>query len=205
MGRLVGMSPPPAPHVWLRPEHLQEAQTLILPTVPVLALAPAANWIGKQWSPSSFATLATRFLEKREAKIALFAAPHERASIQPVVDAIPQDKCIDLIGELSLLEIAACLKQCQAFVGNDSGLMHVAAAVGTPTMGLFGPSDDRMYAPYSAPGGPINQVVRIPESIDDLKRLPDFSFQATRTFMGNLKPETVFQALEAMWLNTEKI
>lgn len=119
--------------------------------------------------------------------------------VQPIMSAIPRDKLIDLVGRLSLLETAACLKQCQVFVGNDSGLMHMAAAVGTPSIGLFGPSDDRMYAPYCPPETPIHKVIRIPESLDDLKKIPDFAFDAPRTFMGNLKPDTVYQALEKMW------
>jgi len=200
LGRLIEKDPPPAPHLWLQGGHIEKAQSLIRDHVPTLAVAPAANWIGKQWPPFAFARLMDQFLRRWSAKAAIFAAPHERASIQPVLDAIPQDKRIDLVGSLSLLEIAACLRQCRVFVGNDSGLMHMAAAVGTPTLGLFGPSDDQMYAPYCPREKPIHQVVRIPESREDLKKLPDFAFDAPRSFMDNLKPETVFQALEAMWL-----
>lgn len=199
IGRLIGMVPPPSPYLWLREADIQKAQSLISGDAPVLALAPAANWIGKQWPASSFAKLVDQFLKDHKAKIAVFAAPHERFMIQPVVDAIPQDKRIDLVGSLSLLEVAACIKQCQVFVGNDSGLMHMAAAIGTPTIGLFGPSDHQRYAPYCAPKNPIHRVVRIPESLEDLKKIPDFAFDAPRTFMGSLRPEVVYQELEEMW------
>ncbi len=203
LGRLIGMTPPPPPYLWLGLTHLQKAQSLISGPIPVLALAPAANWIGKQWPAKSFSMVVDQFLEKHEAKIAVFAAPQERSMVQPILDAIPRDKRIDLVGRLSLLETAACLKQCQVFMGNDSGLMHMAAAMGTSTLGLFGPSDDRMYAPYCPPENPINQVIRIPESLDELKKLPGFAFDAPRTFMESLKPETVFQALEGMWMKQE--
>lgn len=203
LGRLIGVTPPPAPHLWLKEDHLHTAQFQIPDDVPVLALAPAANWIGKQWSPVAFAMLAEQFLERWPAKIAVFAAPQERESIQPVLDAIPQDRRIDLVGSLSLLEIAACIKRCRAFVGNDSGLMHMAAAMATPTLGLFGPSDHVMYGPYCPPENPMNRVVRIPESREELMKLPDFAFDAPRSFMENLKPETVFQALEDMWAAEE--
>ncbi|MDF3033776.1 MAG: glycosyl transferase family protein [Alphaproteobacteria bacterium] len=199
LGRLIGQTPPPAPHLWLRDDEIQKACSLIPGHVPVLALAPAANWIGKQWPPAAFARLATQFLERQDAHIAVFAAPEERASIQSILDAIPEGRRIDLVGRLSLLEIAACLKRCHVFVGNDSGLMHMAAAVGTPTMGLFGPSDHHMYGPYCPLEKPINQVVRIPESREELQRRPDFAFDAPHSFMGSLKPETVLQALEGMW------
>jgi heptosyltransferase-3 len=199
LGQLVGQTSAPAPHLWLRNEQVQKAQFLIPDGVPVLALAPAANWIGKQWSSSGFAALIGQFLKKQDAHIAVFAAPEERASIQSVLEAIPEDKRIDLVGRLSLLEIAACLKRCRTFVGNDSGLMHMAAASGVPTIGLFGPSDDRVYGPYCSPEKPIHRVVRIPESREDLQKRPDFAFDAPHSFMDNLKPETVLQTLEEVW------
>ena len=66
-----------------------------------------------------------------------------------------------MAGRLSLAEAAACLARCRLFVGNDSGLMHLAAAAGTPTLGLFGPSLASEYAPSGrcaaavvAPGPP---------------------------------------------------
>jgi ADP-heptose:LPS heptosyltransferase len=84
-------------------------------------------------------------------------------------------------------------------VGNDSGLMHMSAAVGTPTLGLFGPSDHLMYGPYCPPENPINRIVRIPEPRKELLKRPDFAFDAPKCFMGSLKPETVLQSLEEMW------
>jgi heptosyltransferase III len=54
---------------------------------------------------------------------------------------------IDLSGRLSLPEVAACLSRAVIYVGNDSGLMHLAAATGTPTLGLFGPTSCTEYGP----------------------------------------------------------
>jgi heptosyltransferase III len=195
MGHLMGAAHPPSPHLWLRAADIRQAESLIPEGQPVLALAPAANWIGKQWPAESFAKLVTQFLANYDAKIAVFAAPHERGMISSVLEAIPAPRRLDLVGQLSLLEIAACLKRCKVFLGNDSGLMHMAAAVGTPTIGLFGPSDSNFYGPW----GKNNQVVRIPESLKDLKKRPDFSFHSSHTFMDQLKPETVSRALEKMW------
>jgi ADP-heptose:LPS heptosyltransferase len=199
MGDLIGATPAPSPYLWLRPEHEQKAASLIPDDLPVLAVSPAANWIGKQWPVTSFATLIKRFLKHQSARIAIFAAPHERDSIQPVLNAIPSHQLIDLVGSLSLLEIAACIKRCRAFVGNDSGLMHMSAAVGTPTLGLFGPSDHIVYGPYCPPENPINQIIRIPESREELLKRPDFAFDAPICFMESLAPDTVFKALDQMW------
>ena len=70
-------------------------------------------------------------------------------------------RAVDLVGTLSLPEVAAVLARCSLFVGNDSGLMHLSAATGTPTLGLFGPSPADHYAPAVpraaaavAPGSP---------------------------------------------------
>ena len=63
----------------------------------------------------------------------------------PLLQALPD--AIDLVGWLSVPEAAACLARAALFVGNDSGLMHLAAAAGAPTLGLFGPTDAAEYAP----------------------------------------------------------
>jgi len=203
LGYLIGRNPPPLPHLWLNPHHRQKAQNLIQATLPVLAVAPAANWVGKQWPSSAFAALIKQFLKHHDAKIAVFAAPQERASIKEILSTIPKDRCLDLVGTLSFLEIAACLQRCHMFIGNDSGLMHMAAAMGTPTIGLFGPSDDRLYAPYCSPEAPVNQVIRTPQSLDELKKLPGFAFDAPQTFMDSLSPDTVFPILKKMWDQTD--
>ncbi len=78
---------------------------------------------------------------------AVFAGPGEaeRAMAAPLLAALPD--AIDLVGRLSLPEVAACLARCALFVGNNSGLMHLAAASGAPTLGLFGPTPSEEYAP----------------------------------------------------------
>ena len=95
------------------------------------------------------------------ARPAIFAGPGaaERAMAAPVLAALPG--AIDLVGQLSLPEAAACLARCTLFIGNDSGLMHLAAAAGAPTLGLFGPTPASEYAPTGrcaavaqAPGPP---------------------------------------------------
>ena len=78
----------------------------------------------------------------------------------PVLAALG-DRAVDLMGTLSLPEAAAVLARCAIFIGNDSGLMHLSAAAGAPTLGLFGPSRVSEYAPAGrrtatviAPGSP---------------------------------------------------
>jgi ADP-heptose:LPS heptosyltransferase len=122
------------------------------PGPPVLALAPTANWGGKQWPAERFTALAERLTGRgaplADARIAVFAGPGERDAALPVLEAVPRARRIDLAGTLDLLTAAACLERAAFFVGNDSGLMHLAAAVGTPTLGLFGPSREEHYGPW---------------------------------------------------------
>ncbi len=81
------------------------------------------------------------------ARAAVFGGPGEAeaALAAPVLKALPD--AVNLVGRLSLPEAAACLRRSKIFIGNDSGLMHLAAAAGTPTLGLFGRSRASEYAP----------------------------------------------------------
>ncbi len=89
---------------------------------------------------------------------------------------------------------AACLKRCALFVGNDSGLMHMAAAAGTPTLGLFGPTRDQHYAPW----GPKGAAVRTEESVEALTGRPGFDHRARASLMGGLVVEAVERAALAL-------
>lgn len=98
------------------------------------------------------------------ARVAVFGAPHERAEAEPLLSAVGNDDLIDLVGNEHLLTSYAILKRAALYVGNDSGVMHMAAAAGAPTLGLFGPSPDVHYAPW----GRMTAVVRTPESHEEL-------------------------------------
>ncbi|ABI62883.1 glycosyltransferase family 9 protein [Granulibacter bethesdensis] len=144
----LGIRTPIAPVVWFGPEDEARAATLIPEGSPVLALGPTANWDGKLWPAERFVALAGRMRAGQPAlRIAVLAGPgeKERALAHPVLAAIPG--AIDLAGAVSLPEAAACLSRCALFVGNDSGLMHLSAASGIPTLGLFGPTPAAEYAP----------------------------------------------------------
>ncbi|MBU6418920.1 MAG: glycosyltransferase family 9 protein [Proteobacteria bacterium] len=147
LGAGLGFDPPPLPVAWTGPDDEAKAAGL-MGEGPVIALAPTANWNGKVWPAQRFIDL---FYELRAkipgARAAVFGGPGaaEAALAAPVLAALPE--AVDLCGHLSLPEAAACLRRATLFVGNDSGLMHLAAAAGTPTLGLFGRSKASEYAP----------------------------------------------------------
>jgi heptosyltransferase III len=147
LGAGLGFSPPPLPVAWTAPEDDARAAAL-LGEGPVIGLGPTANWDGKIWPPERFiAVFQALAAQIPGARAAVFAGPGEaeRARAAPVLAALPH--AIDLVGTLTLAEAAACLRRCRIFIGNDSGLMHIAAAAGTPTLGLFGRSRADEYAP----------------------------------------------------------
>src|SRR3546814_17444434 len=85
------------------------------------------------------------------------------AQARPVLEAAGA-RGVNLVERSDLLTAAACLERADFFVGNDSGLMHLAAAAGTPTLGLFGPSPEVRYRPW----GPHAGYVRTPERFEAL-------------------------------------
>jgi ADP-heptose:LPS heptosyltransferase len=144
LAHVFDLDPPPGPRLWTAPQHDRQAAMLVPAGGPVLAIGPAANWRGKQWRGERFAELALRLTAPDGllpgARVAVFAAAHERGQALALIEAIPRHRLIDLVGRVDLLTAAASLRRCALFVGNDTGLMHIAAAIGTPTLGLFGPS-----------------------------------------------------------------
>jgi lipopolysaccharide heptosyltransferase III len=159
---VLGLDPPPSPVVWTAAEDRARAGAL-LPDGPAwIGLGPTANWSGKVWPAAHFIALFRALASHLPGAVpVVFAGPGEaeRAMAAPVLEALPG--AVDLCGRLSLPEVAACLERCTLFVGNDSGLMHLAAAAGAPTLGLFGPSRADEYAPtgrctavVAAPGQP---------------------------------------------------
>ncbi len=181
LAAVLGLDPPPLPVAWFTPEDAARVAALLpaaasngrpsgppnglpdgLPalvpaTPPLVALAPTANSAANVWPADRFVALfrALAAGPLPGAMPLVFAGPGEaeRAMAAPVLAALPET--IDLVGRLSLPEVAACLARTALFVGHDSGLMHLAAAAGAPTLGLFDPTPADEYAPT----GPHSAVV----------------------------------------------
>jgi ADP-heptose:LPS heptosyltransferase len=186
--RLMGIDPPPAPKVWTLQPHQDLASSLIPDGGAVLAIGPAANWAGNRRLTDKDGILP-------RGRIAVFAAKHERRQITPCLRALPKERTIDLVGRVELPVAAACLERCAFFVGNDSGLMHLAAAVGVPTLGLFGPSPERRYRPW----GEKAAFVRTPESFEELISAPDYDHRTTGSLMGSLSVDAAEEGARGLW------
>ena len=199
LARVLDLDAPPAPHLWTAPAHDAAARRLVPAGGPVLAVGPTANWIGKQWRAERFVALIARLTGTDGilpgGRVALLGAAGERPAAAPVIEAVPAARRIDLVGRVDLLTAFACLRRCAFYVGNDSGLMHLAAAAGVPTLGLFGPSREAHYAPWGGHTG----VVRTPESFDDLTGAPGYDHRTTGTLMDGLTVDAVEAAARALW------
>lgn len=152
MAEALGLAPPLTPRLWIGEEDARTARdTLGEDDRAILALAPTANWPPKAWPADRFADLIGRLTGDGGplpgARILVAGGPGERDLAAPVLDAVPADRRIDLVGTVPLMALAACFARCRLVVANDSGLMHLAAAAGAPTLGLFGPSEERHYSP----------------------------------------------------------
>jgi len=160
-------SPPRAPKLHLDAKAREEAARAA-PPGPFLALGAGANFVGKRWPPDRFAEIARRLTRDGRlagAAVVLLGGPGDRRANDEVL-AHYSGPSVDLTGALDLPACAALLERATAFISNDSGLMHMAAAVGTPTLGLFGPSDERVYGPV----GPRARALRSPVSFEELTR-----------------------------------
>jgi ADP-heptose:LPS heptosyltransferase len=157
---------PPAPYLYTSPEIEARADELLGEGGPILAMGPAANWLGKTWPIERFAQVANRLLAPDgplpDGRLVIFGGAEDVRYVEGLRKSAAKERCIDLTGQVDLLTAYACLKRARLFIGNDSGLMHLAAAAGAPTIGLFGPSDDRLYAPW----GPHTRVVRGPRTFE---------------------------------------
>ncbi len=194
---MLASATPFAPEIFPSAEARARAAELLPQAGKALALGPTANWPGKQWPAERFAELARRLTAPgaplAEAPIAIFGAPGERPMVEPLLRALPASQVIDLVGRVDLLTAYAGLARAALFIGNDSGLMHLAAASATPTLGLFGPSREAHYRPW----GRFTATVR-GQSYELIMHAPDFDRLKPVSHMGAISVEAVEDAARAL-------
>jgi lipopolysaccharide heptosyltransferase II len=156
-------------------------------------LQPGARWENKRWPAEHFAAL-VRALEKNypSARFAVVGSGDD-APLGETISAAAPDKVINLCGKTSLPEMVELLRLGDLLVTNDTGPMHVAAALGRPVIALFGPTEARRTGPY----GQLENVLRIP-----LPCAPCMSatcrYAKPQECLRALPPELVFQKARAI-------
>lgn len=116
----------------------------------VLGVAPGSVWATKRWTPEGYAAM-LRGARERGLRAVMLGSAEERALCERVV-SLARTPAPVLAGRTSIPELVALVARCSALVTNDSGPAHVATAVGTPVVAVFGPTHPRLgYAPASGP------------------------------------------------------
>ena len=194
LASLFNLDAPPAPKLWVSNSMEEIGQKLIPNCSPIIGLGVTANWMPKVWPSKNFIELIQRLTREGNIfcgkRFAVFGATNERDIAMPVIQGLPDTECINLIGKASISSVTACIKRCSFFIGNDSGLMHIAAALGVPTIGLFGPSPAQRYGPW----GEHCQSVVSSESYHTLNGKKDFDHRSSTNLMNGLSVDAVEKA-----------
>lgn len=146
------------PRVYISDTHRAEARRLLAERgVPAGACTIVLHAGGegfngrKQWSARRFAAVARHLMHARDAWVVLIGGAEDRALSRGVAD-LAGPHAVSLAGDSSLLESAAIIESAHLFIGNDSCPLHIAAAVNTPAVGIYGPSNVSQFRPIGAPG-----------------------------------------------------
>jgi len=144
----LNISPPPLPHIWTNAADYIEAERLLPGGTPIIGLCPTASERRKMWPVERYAQ-AFKALKKKlpKARAAVFASSSdsERYICAELVAAIPG--AINLARNIAIPQLAACSTRLALMIGNDTGLPHIAAAAGTPTLSLFTSPRATAFAP----------------------------------------------------------
>lgn len=116
---------------------------------------PGEELASKRWSSAGFTTLAEHLADTQGAGVVLVGGP-EDVPVTAAVLGETSASVLDAAGKLTFAQLGALIQRCHLFIGNDSAPMHLAAAVGTPVIALFGPTAPARYGPY----GVRNRIVR---------------------------------------------
>jgi len=140
----VGAGFKPAPTIYLSEEEKNEADKFldrngISKGITLIGLAPGAKWPTKKWMEEGFIEVGRKAVKEFGAGVLIFGGPDEADLSKRVAEGIG-NKALSVAGVAGLKETAALISRCKAFVSNDSGPMHMATAVGTPVIAIFGPT-----------------------------------------------------------------
>ena len=161
-----------------------------------IAIGASANWPAKIWPSKNFVKLIQMFLKEKQfgkkKSIVFFGSSKDLKNIKKITKHLKKFKVKNFCGKLNLIEVAAHLKKCKIFIGNDSGLMHIASASGIPTLGLFGPSLESRYAPK----GNNAYYIRTKKTFNQLTGAKNFDWNTKKNLMSSLSVNAVFNKIK---------
>ncbi|HEX9860896.1 MAG TPA: lipopolysaccharide heptosyltransferase II [Nitrospirota bacterium] len=152
-----------APKLYPDREHARHASEFLKEngvsgSSPVVGINPGAQYgVAKKWYPERYADVADRLVREYGARVVIFGGPGDVAAAG-TVEAAMREPAINLAGRTTIRELMAYAKKCGLFITNDTGAMHVSAALGVPTLAVFGSTDHIATGPF----GKGNVIVRNP-------------------------------------------
>ena len=162
-----------------------------------LALQPGARWPNKRWPAEHFAALVRRLsADNADVRFAILGDLENQPLAAEIARAAPE-RCLDLAGRTSLPEMVEWLRLCEMLVTNDSGPMHVAAALGKPVVAIFGPTEPRRTGPY----GQLHRVEQLNlPCVPCLK--PRCNFEKPLECLNAISPAMIFERVRKEFEST---
>lgn len=159
-----------------------------------IALLPGARWENKRWPTKYFAELVRTLVPRfPQARFAILGGKDDQPLGDTIFQAAPE-RCLNLCGLTTLPEMMAWVRRCKLMVTNDTGPMHVAAALGKPVVALFGPTAPHRTGPY----GQLENVLRVNLPCSPCLKA-DCRFEKPEECLHALTPPTVFKKVEALF------
>lgn len=187
-----------SPEIFLAPREVEGAERFlrqmgVRDTQGIAVILPGARWSNKQWTARGFAAVGEALSARRGLEIVVAGDREDRAAVDEFKRELSAE-CVDIAGKTGIRELAAVLRLAGVAVGNDSGPGHLAAAVGTPVVTIFGPTTEAFGF---APRGERVKTVSLPLpcrpcSVHGGRRCPG----GRRACLEDLEPQAVIAAVE---------
>lgn len=178
----------PTPQLWVTDGEREDARQMlaergVAPGTPLVGMQPAAHdALVREWGAERFACVADRLARERGMRAVLLGSADERPVSERVAAAMTHAPLI-LTGETGLRQALAAISHCRLWIGNDGGLLHMAVALGLPTVGIFGPTKAVRWG-YPPPH---RTMVVYPDT-------PATDPQTIRRCLDAITPDAVFEA-----------
>ncbi|MFZ5563938.1 MAG: glycosyltransferase family 9 protein [Thermodesulfobacteriota bacterium] len=114
---------------------------------PLVTVQPFSLWAYKEWGDAKYADLISQLLAKHDVQVLIIGSPAEADRAEAIVRQVGGGRVHSLAGKTDIGLLPAVLEQCSLFIGGDSAGIHIAAAVGLPTVGIYGPASSACWAP----------------------------------------------------------
>jgi len=158
---------------------------------PFYAFQPCAKHKNRQWPPSGFVEIGKKILKEKKGTILLIGSPKEKIILEKIREKIGNG-CINLAGKTSIDVLAAVLRECKIVIGNDSGIMHLAASVGAQTAVLFGSSNPN----HSKPKGEKEAIIIKAKSWHENAIFEKENKNVVSNYLLDISPEFVWKKIE---------